>query len=357
MKKLLIGFVLMLGVSIVGASASFGYVLKEDINHYEVSKTEQLKKEALKKVYIDANIPIKVCATQGQPRIELESSSLGVFVAEPTYDMKVREEGDSTYISLSRVQSSSLGLFFGPGQEEATIYLAQQDMDKLSINTEGYYDRVKFELDHTNIKDVAIDVGFGDVDLSGNYEKINIKQESAGNVRIDSQSPAHVVLEGPYHVNLSGQFKEIEIYDQKGGTMRVDSQIPTNIQIMGRNYYTNGQEVVLNGKYNNIDVTTMGGTLRMDLISAPARINILGETDTVNLALPKDITGFKLIKREQVDEYRDEYSDIQDSNIYSEFQVLEKRFDQNNEIVTYGDSATKILVENTEGEIYIVEGR
>lgn len=358
MKKLVIGLMIMLGVSVVGASASFGYVLKNDVKTYQTSKEYPLKKEALKKVYIEGNIAINVCATQGQPRVEVESKSLGVFANEPTYKVDIREEGDATYISINREYIGTLGFSF-EAQEEATVYLTQQDMDKLDIeSSHGYQRGIELEMGEVNIKSIDVDSNYGEVVLNGNYEEINV---TGGDVKINSKTPAKVILTSAMNIDLSGQYKDIEINNHRGGSVKVDSQVPVDIEISGEQYYVHDQELVLKGAYKNIDVSTSGGDIIFDFTVAPQRVNVLGEVENINIKLPKDIKGFKVVRRGEVesDEYSDSYDDGKTvSHIYTDFAGVDKKPQENGEVVTYGDGSTKISVESSyQGEISVVEGR
>lgn len=355
MKKLLIGLTLLLGVSVVGASASFGYVLRNEINTYNVSDEYLLQKESLKKVYIDSSIPVRLCMTQGQPRIELRSKGTGVFIEEPGYRVEVRAEGDTSYINIGREQQGRFGMFFGGDTEEAVIYLAQQDMDKLSLKANNYYDQAMFQMEEVNIKEVAIDTRYSNVELSGNFEKIEINK-SGGSVKIQSNSPVEFICEGQTALDLRGQFERINLYNHSG-RVKVDSVIPTNIEILGQAYYGQGQELILKGAYKNIDVNVHGGEVMFNLTTAPERINVLGEVGRVQIGLPKDIKGYTVVKKTPYNDYQGDYYEERHSTIQSEFQQTETQFRQDTEIASYGDQSIKVLVEGYESEIIILQQR
>ncbi|MGL4737573.1 MAG: DUF4097 family beta strand repeat-containing protein [Cellulosilyticaceae bacterium] len=354
MKKLLIGLTLLLGVSVVGASASFGYVLKNEVNTYKIEEEVLLKKESLKKVYIDSEVPTRLCVTEGQPRIEVKGSGIGVFVNKPNYNVEVRAEGDTSYINIDRDKMGHVGMYFD-NEEEVVIYLAKQDMEQLSLSayTSYYRNKEMLQLGEINIKNVMIDTRYSNVNLSGNFETIEVNQ-SGGFVKVDSKSPVRFVGDGPVSLDLRGQFESIDLYNHSG-SVRVDSKVPTQVQILGNSYYGQGQEMVLKGAYKNIDVNVGGGEVILDLTTAPERVNVLGEVGRVQIGLPKDIKGYSVVKRNPHAE--GDYYDEKRSTIYSEFSSSQSQFREGAEMAVYGDGSTQIIVEGYGSEIRILQER
>lgn len=360
MKKLLIGFTILLGVSVVGASASFGYVLKNEINTYQINEQHLLQKESLKKVYIDSDIPIRVCMTQGQPRVEVKNNGIGVFASKPTYNVDLREEGDTTYINVDRDLTGFLGIpgiFVGKEHEEVVIYLAQQEMEQLTVRDRlhSYYDGATLQMDEVTIKNVVVDTRFGDVELGGDFETIELNQ-SGGSIKIDSKSPVKFVMDGQASVDLRGEFESIALYNHSGG-VRVNSVVPTHVEIRGNSYYGQGQEIMLKGTYKNIDLNVGGGDVVLDLTTAPERINVLGEAGNVQIGLPKDIKGYTVVKRNLYETYEESDYKVSRRQINSEFSGSESQLKERDEVMVYGDQSTKVLVEGYESEILILQSR
>lgn len=330
MKKLVIGLLIMLGVSTVGASASFGYVLKNEVKTYEVDEKYVLKKEALKNVYIESDIPFNVYETQGEPRIELRSKSIGVFTEEPGYSVDVREEGDASYIRISR-NKAPMGALLLEDQEQLDIYLADQDVKTLEVK--GIH---------------------GHINIAGNYGDVKVTQRySPSTFRMDSTSPTKVVLEGPIDTELKGQFKDIEVSEYEGNDIRVESELPTNVFIEGNYHNYGGANIRLKGAYKNIDLDVDSGEVLFDLTTVPERVSVKGDIDNANIILPKDIKGFKLINKGSTDMYEE----INYTHIYTDFNDTVQKVTETGEILSYGDQSTKLFIESYEGEINVLAGR
>lgn len=345
MKKWMIIFGVLIGVSAVGSGAVLGKIYRQELKVYEQNLEEPLQKEALKNIFIDSAVPVRLETTDGEPRVEFHSSLRGIIDKEYEYKLDIKNEGDTSYITISEEQIPHINFIVENEQLLATVYLPKQDIKKLSINTGysyyGYHPgyELQYNISDINVETLQVQSGNADLKLDGNYKNIDVNL-GYGKVSINSQTPAEVSLSGGGNLNLKGQYKSIEINNHHG-SISVASTTPCRLAIYG------DSTIQAEGAFEKIDIKSNYGDVYLSPTIIPERINLFGQYNGVSITLPKNIPGFEITKNTYYGE---------DSNVYSDFKTTVGKVGEELEKVYYGDNSTKIVIEEVYSTPYILEG-
>lgn len=381
MKKWIIGLSILLGVSAMGSGLVLGKIYHQEMKSYEQQLEEPLSKEALKNIYISTGAEVKLETTEGAPYIELNSKLRGITKVEPEYRIEVKQEGESSYINIEAVQVPEMMSFITYEESVATIYLPVQDINKLviddQVNSMNHYGQtLYYNIGDTNVNHLDIDMSYVDMNLNGNYETINIEKRT-GDININSKKPAELTLEGSGNVELSGQYKSIDV-NNYNGSINIDSEIPTSATIKSggqvrlkgsykdidvqNNYgdtaiqtntpcelsiYSSG-DVQLEGPFSRVDVKSNYGRVNLINTTVPERINLFGNYEQVNVTLPKDIPGFEVTYKKRYEGQDTIYTDFR-TTLGTTGNLIDK--------IQYGDNSSKIMIEGSNEQAYILEGK
>lgn len=377
MKKWVISLSILLGISAIGTGITAGKIYKQELKMYEQNIREDLVKEALKNVYITSDIPIRLEVTKGEPYVELESSIRGIMETEPEYKIDITTQGESSYIHFKEMSRGNWHPLIMQRDQVVTIYLPEQDINELEIkNGKTGYQYIDYNLDNVNINHLNVEAGSTDMNLNGSYKTINLNT-NYGDVSINSKIPAELTLKGRGSYDLKGQYSLIDA-DIYNGDIDIYSSIPTKVAIE-----SNGGEIRLLGSYQDIDVQNGYGSVEIrsntqsnvsvyasadielegpfnkvdvksnygdvNLISTiqPERINLFGNYQEVSVTLPKNISGFEAT-------YKKNYAEQE--IIYTDFNAKMGQIGNLIGKVEYGDVKTKVMIENSNNKVYILEG-
>lgn len=382
MKKWIITLSVLLGVSAIGGGVVLGKLYKQELKTYESQENKLLNKEALKNIYIESDVPVKLEVTEGEPRVEFESHLTGIIDEEPQYELNVRTEGDKSYITVDAKQMPHITLFLKDVDEVATIYLPKQDINKLSVKSNNHYwinagRDLYYNIEDVNINELKIESDVAAINLEGSYKTIDM-DSGYGDVTINSQTPAEVYLRGKLgDIRLKGEYTVIDI-EGDGGLVNIDSVIPAEVTINTYDSKVNlagkyksieieadggvdiksqskcdvlisgSGDIQLEGPINNVDIKSRYSTVSLVSTIQPQRINLWGEYEDVFLTLPRNISGFEAI-------YQNDYEE-QDL-ICTDFDVIRGGQEGNVEKIYYGDKTSKIKLGRSNGMISILEGK
>ena len=257
LKFLLAGCLVLAGIGVVGTGVTFGEVYKNNQTVYEASESADLNQAALENVYIESDVPVRIMPTEGKARVEFEASGHGLMIPEPKYKLDVTSEGKSSYINLKEVQGPEVYLFTNNIRQELTVYLPEKDMNTLKVvtNTLNYHKSFSYA-SKANINDLVLNVGAIDLDLEGNYNQVDIRSRNSGNgsIKIHSNTPAVMYIEGECNTNLTGQIQQVHvnnIYNSDGKTININSDLEAKIKVDNR--YS---DVLIEGKVKDITMNT-----------------------------------------------------------------------------------------------------
>lgn len=383
MKKWIIALSILLGASAIGSGVVLGKIYNQELRTYEQQLAEALNKEALKNVYIDSDVPVKIEVTNGEPRIEFNSTLTGILDKEPQFGLEVREELDKTYITIEAKQTANMTLFLDDIEILTTIYLPNQDINHLSVKSDSYYwihggTDLYFNIGDMNINNLEIQGNADGLNLDGSYKSINIDSQY-GNIDIDSKTPAEVsIKEANGNINLKGQYTLVDI-ENHGGRIDMTSDIPSrvvinnyggtsklvgkyeDIQIEGEygDIWVNSESacdifvstsgnVELVGALKNVDMRSKYGSVNLMTVIEPQRINLLGEYENISLALPNNIPGFEVTHQKDYE---------QQESIYTDFDVKRGIQEQTVDKLYFGNGNSKIRLEGSNSKITILEGK
>lgn len=331
----------LLGIGIIGTGASLGkvYSSKEFVQVTELR--EELNAASLNNVYLKSDVPIRIETTQGQPYITFNNESIGITIPERTYDLKVREEGDSSYIEI-KAGDTFLDMTLHDDDQEAVLYLPEKAMNKLEVVSNGHgWSDLTFK-SKIDINELVLDVYHSELQLEGKYNKIDIGTVY-GKMDIISHTPAEVNIHSNQNggdLKLSGQYKAVNV-DGGYNVINIDSETPYSIFLKGAQ-----GEIKLKGNVEVAQVEVYGGDLTIDTDDIPKRIQIGADHTDVHINLPETLSGFEAL-------YTSDY--VQDQIIYSNFDVKTENIKENMKKITFGDGALGMLLDITEGELYILK--
>lgn len=386
LKFLLAGCLVLAGIGVVGTGVTLGEVYKNNQTVYEASESATLNQAALENVYIESDVPVRIMPTEGKARVEFEASGHGLMIPEPKYKLDVTSEGKSSYINLKEVQGPEVYLFTNNIRQELTVYLPEKDMNTLKVvtNTLNYHKSFSYA-SKANINDLVLNVGAIDLDLEGNYNQVDIRSRNSGNgsIKIHSNTPAVMYIEGDCNTNLTGQIQQVHvknIYNSDGETININSDLEAKIKVDNR--YS---DVLIEGKVKDITMNTQGGNLFVDsntsyniLINAsdyvdtnlkgmietatieseygnvrlyptgtPKRIEVLGNDVNVHAVLPADISGFEIKRKTEG------YAEEDMNNFYTDFEVKSETMGEQLKRIYFGDEAMKMYISSMYGEVYV----
>lgn len=388
MKKWLIIFSVICGISFIVSAAIAGQVYYKELNTYTDYDKQELDIDALQSIYIDSQIPIHVEVTEGKPYVEFNQSFIDLLGMAPEFELAIKTKGNSTYIDLEQIKETTIYLGVQEDMASLTVYLPQKAYDTIQIrnNRYKYYsesvDHI-INLENIDAKNINIDVVYSEVNLKGNYEQVLAHMDS-GILEVHSNQPTQLEIAGNVKTNLTGQYESIDIEDVYNKEIYVDSEIPTYIRLE-----TNHSDIKLRGKYDKINLEGYSNTIdaksdsvckimienedgyinlngafeeivvndgeqaSIDIQTTviPECIKILGYvTDPVTLTLPSNIKGFeiKYLGNDQYEEW---------NKVLSEFNVVEGISQKGEKIYTYGDGAIPITIDaNSDFKLEIIDG-
>lgn len=383
MKKWIITLSILLSTSAIGSGVVLGKLYKQELRTYEQQLDRALNQESLNNIYVDSDVPIKLEVTEGEPRIEFKSSLTGIVDKEPEYELDVRNEGDKSYITVDAKQIPQMTLFLKEVDILATIYLPRQDINNLSIISNSYYwinggTNLYYNLEGININNLKVESDVSRINLDGNYKTIDMNI-GYGDAVIRSKTPAEVYVSGSSgNIDLKGQYTLIDI-DNHGGSINIDSDIPAevilntyggesklkgkykDIEIDGSYgdiwvesetecdaFISSSANVELVGAFKNVDMRSDYGDINLITTTQPQRINLLGEYQNISLTLPANIPGFEVTYQKQYEEQEAVYTDFE-----AKRGVEQKNIDK----LYYGDATSKIKLEGSHSNVYILEGK
>ena len=293
----------MIGVGVVGTGSALGKLYK-DYYDEEVLIEELLDIEAMNKVSIQADMPIRIEETTEQPKVIYKAQVQGIKDLKKEYAVEVETDGDKTVIE---VDNDRQGINFEWVQEEElVVFLPKKEMQELIVEAEHAYslDTFTYSGDNT-IKEV--DLTFGGeikVELKGNYED--------------------VAVEGRY------------------GTLKMSTGTPTELELKG-----GIQEVELKGAYKQIDTTLESAELKIFPTQPIESIYLEGYAGEVYMELPTGHKGFEVVKP---------YDAFEDNNqFYTNVDAAQSIIGETKESRTYGEQETKIFVTYDSTQVTIIE--
>ncbi|WP_053982436.1 DUF4097 family beta strand repeat-containing protein [Niameybacter massiliensis] len=400
LKFFVAGCLVLIGIGVVGTGVTLGEMYKTNQTVYEVNERQELKATALKNLYINSDVPVRIVPTDGQAYVTFEATGNGVMFPEPKFKLDVTSEGDTSRINLKEIQNTEIFIFTNNVREELVVYIPQQDMDTLNVSTNSTnYGRYPFSLSSTaNIKSVNLDVSSIDLSLKGSYNNIDIAANN-GSVEIVSNTPAQVKLKGGFAAQLKGQIASVDVtkgqYHGSDDTLTIESDLEAKLNINksygdivvdGKvrelNLNTNSSSLVANsstpynatvhtseytdvnlkGNLQNVIVEGYSGDVKLYPTNTPKRVEILGDEINVHAVLPESITGFEIKK--QMDEsyysYEDDYGNTieetsEDRNIFIDFEVKSENINSGLKRIYYGDEAMKMFIGSRYGNVYITK--
>lgn len=400
LKFFVAGCLVLIGIGVVGTGVTLGEMYKTNQTVYEVNERQELKATALKNLYINSDVPVRIVPTDGQAYVTFEATGNGVMFPEPKFKLDVTSEGDTSRINLKEIQNTEIFIFTNNVREELVVYIPQQDMDTLNVSTNSTnYGRYPFSLSSTaNIKSVNLDVSSIDLSLKGSYNNIDIAANN-GSVEIVSNTPAQVKLQGGFAAQLKGQIASVDVtkgqYHGSDDTLTIESDLEAKLNINksygdivvdGKvrelNLNTNSSSLVANsstpynatvhtseytdvnlkGNLQNVIVEGYSGDVKLYPTNTPKRVEILGDEINVHAVLPESITGFEIKK--QMDEsyysYEDDYGNTieetsEDRNIFIDFEVKSENINSGLKRIYYGDEAMKMFIGSRYGNVYITK--
>ena len=388
MKKWLIIFSLICGVSFMVSAAIAGQVYYKELNTYTDYSKQELNIDALQSIYIQSQIPIQIEITEGKPYVEFNQSFIDLLGMAPEFELKIKTKEDSTYIDLEQIKETTIYLGVQEDKASLTVYLPQKAYDTIQIQNNGhtYYGRKgkhNINLENIDAKNIDIDVAYSEINLKGSYEQI-LAHIDSGTLEIHSNQPAQLEVEGNVKTHLIGQYESINIHDIQNKEIYIDSEIPAYVEIQ-----SNHSNIKLRGKYDKINLegysntidaqsdstckviienedgyTNLSGAFEEIVIDdgegssiniqttvIPECIKILGYiTDPISLTLPSNIKGFEV-------RYLGDHQYEERNKLLSEFSVVEGISPKGEKIYTYGDGSISIAIDaNSNFKLEIIDG-
>lgn len=388
MKKWLIIFSLICGVSFMVSAAIAGQVYYKELNTYTDYEKQELNLDNLKSIYIDSQIPVQVEITEGKPYVEFNQSFVDLLGMAPEFKLKIKTKENNTYIDLEQIKETSIYLGVQEDKASLTVYLPQKAYETIQIQNNGhtYYDKKGnhiINLENIDAKKIDIDVAYSEVNLKGSYEQV-LAHIDSGVLEIHSNQPVQLEVEGNVKTYLIGQYESINIQDIHHKEVYIDSEIPVYVEIE-----SNHSNIKLRGKYDKISLEGYSNTIDVQSDSVckvivenedgyinlsgafeeivvddgerasidiqttviPQCIKILGYvTDPISLTLPSNIKGFELryLGKRQYEER---------NKLLSEFNVVERVSSKGEKIYTYGDGSIPITIDaNSDFKLEIIDG-
>lgn len=377
MKKWIISLSILLGISVIGTGVTAGKIYKQELKIYEQNIQEMLLDSSLKNIYITSDIPIRLDVTKGKPYVELESCIRGIMKTEPEYKVDITTQGESTYIEVEGYRIENWQPLIMQSDQLATIYLPEQAITELVIKGgKTGYQYVDYNLDNISIEHLNIEAGSMDMSLKGSYKTIKL-DTNYGDISINSKTPAELTLKGRGNFDLKGQYSLIDA-DIYNANIDINSSIPAKVDIkssggdirMLGSYHDidveNGHgnvkikantpsnlsvyasaDIELEGPFSKVDIKSNYGNINLINTIQPERINLLGNYQEVSITLPKNVSGFETT-------YKKNYAEQE--VIYTDFNARIGQMGSLIDKVEYGDNKTKMMIENSNNKVYILEG-
>ena len=404
MKKCLIILSIIFGMSLISTAVLAGKVYYTEERVYEDYDKKELDSAFLQNVYINSAVPVNVYVTKDKPYVEFNQKFVDLTGCVPEFELKVETRPEATYIDLNMTKDIYLWLGVKENQQELSVYLPQQVIEKLNIQGNAYYHsgkRTTVNLDGVDIQDLEIAMDDADVILDGNYEKISLIM-AIGSATITSHTPAQLYTQGSIKQDLKGQFKKITI-ENNWKNINIESTYETKVSIDARRaeIFLNGKykEITLQGDHNTVDIltdtkcqlntqgndnmiNTSGSFDSIDMNEAISDIAIKadqmpkkmkfasrGRESNVKLTLPSNVKGFsvkyKTIDRdygimedeEELNRYLNEL--VNQIDIESDFMLETTAPSQKEFVYTYGTGETPIVVEREyeeQAKLEIIDG-
>lgn len=331
-------FAVILGVGIVGTGASLGKLYKTSQLTYKTSLEEALDATALKNIYVSTDVPLRIETTTGTPMVTFESNETGLIIPEPKYELKVRTQGDSSYIDIINDNHQFMDFSFDRGRHEAVVYLPEQAIGKLKIDGHPF-NRVEYAA-KVDINELIIDGGSVELGLEGNIGKVDL---DVNRVALDmvSHTPATVeVNANSGDVVLAGSYKDVTINELSNGEIKVDSNTPYKVAING------AAEVVLKGAIEAAEVSKNDyGKVTIQATTQPKYLQVDSYYSDVRIQLPSDLSGFTSI-------YEYEY---EEQSFFSNFDLSSQKIGETTKKLTYGDGATQIVLNVRDADTSIMK--
>ncbi|MGL4800059.1 MAG: DUF4097 family beta strand repeat-containing protein [Cellulosilyticaceae bacterium] len=329
----------MLTVGIVGTGASLGNMYQSAQLTHETKLEEALDVNALKNIHIQSDVPLRIVPTTGEAKITFEGYATGLIVPEPMYAIDVNTQGDASYITIKNKNAHMMTFLFDGSSEEAVLYLPEQDVKSLKINT-GWGNYVNYQ-GKANIEELTIDGGHVNLDLEGNIGKVDLDVRQA-TVDLETTVPADVkIVAQRGEINLEGQYKKVNLADLNSGEVSVQSTTPYEVQSQ-----TYNMDVMFKGPIQVADVRA--GEYRDVTIEStivPKRIAVEAYESQVRIQLPETTPGVKGVWN---------YHDY-DQNMIDAFGMEKKQVGEYTKQLQYGEGGTELILDVSGGNIYILK--
>lgn len=404
MKKCLIILSIIFGMSLISTAILAGKVYYTEERVYEDYDKKELDSTLLQNVYINSAVPVNVYVTKDKPYVEFNQKFVDLTGCAPEFELEVETRPEATYIDLNMTKDIYLWLGVKENQQELSVYLPQQVIEKLNIQGNAYYHsrkRTTVNLDGVDIQELEIAMDDADVILDGNYEKISLIMD-IGSAKITSHTPAQLYIQGSIEQDLKGQFKKITI-ENNWKNINIESTYETKVSIDARRavIFLNGKykEITLQGDHNTVDIltdtkcqlntrgndnmiNTSGSFDSIDMNEAISEIAIKadqmpkkmkfasrGGESNVKLTLPSNVKGFS-VKYKMMDHDYDMMEDEEELNRYlnelmnqidieTDFMLETTVPSQKEFVYTYGTGETPIVVEreyDEQAKLEIIDG-
>lgn len=388
MKKWLIIFSLICGISFIASIAIAGQVYYKELNAYTDYDKKELEMVALNSVYINSQIPIQIEVTEGKPYVEFNQSFIDLLGMAPEFKLEIKTKANNTYINLEQIKETTIYLGVQKDVASLKIYLPKKAYETIQVTNNGhmYYNKKSehtINLENIDADKIDINVAYSEVNLEGSYGQILIHMDS-GMLKVHSKKPTQLEAEGNIKTNLTGQYESVDIQSIDNKEVYVDSEVPTSIKVV-----SNKSDIRLRGKYDKINLEGYSNTIdaksnsickivienekgyinlngafeeiiinegqqaAIDIQTTviPECIKILGYiTDPISLTLPSNINGFEL---KYIGDYKSEIG----NKLLSEFNIVERASLKEEKTYIYGDGSTPIIMDaNSDFKLEIIDG-
>lgn len=403
MKKWLIILSIIFGIGFITSAVLAGHVYYSDLQTYEAYDKKAINISALQNVYIKSDVPIEIHSTTGEAYAEFSQIFTDLIGVAPKYQLAIEEKGNSTYISLNKIEDIVLYLGVKENKAKMSIYLPQGTINCLDIDSLTYVlssqERQTINLEGININDLKVDMFNADFKLNGAYERVYI---SGGQSTLDMKStnPTKLYTLGMREQNIEGLFEKITIKSSQGRvninslqSCRIEVENDYgNIQLAGKYEKINlngnntecdvhseikctlstkgyGNMIYANGAFNTISLKEGNSDVEIQTTIIPENISMDKEINstTLYLTLPSNIEGITLkyldqyfvVEEESLGEEHnvEDYFESQEFKLDSDFLPLKQEVTNGQVIYKYGNGQVPITIDkNADISIELIDG-
>ena len=403
MKKWLISLSIIFGVGFITSAALAGKVYYSDLQTYKDYDKQIINTQNLENLYIHSDVPVEVQVTNGQPYVEFTQTFTDLIGMAPKYQLKVEEKGNSTQILLTQIEDVLFGIGIRESEAKLTVYLPEGTLERVDIDSQNSAllnsRNQMINLEGIDIGELNINTAKADINLKGNYKKVNILAANNSSLNMTSESPVKLYTECLSKQHIEGAFEKIDIKGSYGvvninslqpcrvelennnGTVQLEGQYE-KLDLKGRHMEaelesqtqcklnTQGYDnmIYANGAFRTMNLEEAESEIEIQTTVIPDSIRMLEEANRslLSLTLPSNIPGITLKyinPNGGAYDYYNEEDNIQPSfmdhqfKLESEFLPINKSIENGHFVYKYGKGEIPILInQNSDIVLELIDG-